>query len=198
MVSTHAKSVSIAGHLPLGGNGIISVGKPSVGQVKNVINVTDVECSVTERERAKNTKSRLHSRSSHRHDSLPTIKEPSAPDLTRTSTPSTAAVSDEGGQLLGSKNEKVRLCIKRWRKMGLSRSNASTFHFEVSIHQTGYNRKDKVLNNFIPSYSFNKLFPCPKNNCYGSCLIQRLGERLGVSVCHLEVIRKLSLSLSRQ
>lgn len=98
--------------------------------VKNVINVTDVECSVTERERAKNTKSRLHSRSSHRHDSLPTIKEPSAPDLTRTSTPSTAAVSDEGGQLLGSKNENVRLCIKRWRKMGLSRSNASTFHFE--------------------------------------------------------------------
>lgn len=166
--------------------------------VKNVINVTDVECSVTERERAKNTKSRLHSRSSHRHDSLPTIKETSAPDLTRTSTPSTAAVSDEGGQLLGSKNEKVRLCIKRWRKMGLSRSNASTFHFEVSIHQTGYNRKDKVLNNFIPSYSFNKLFPCPKINCYGSCLIQRLGERLGVSVCHLEVIRKLSLSLSRQ
>ena len=104
--------------------------------VKNVSNATEVDSAVTDRERAKNTKSRLHSRSSHRHDSLPTIKEPSAPELTRTTTPSTVAVSDEGGLWLGPKNENVRLCIKRWKKMGLSRSNASSFHFEVGISST--------------------------------------------------------------
>lgn len=134
--------------------------------VKNVSNAAEVECTVADRDRNKSNKSRLHSRSIARNDSLPTIKEPPAPpDLTRTTTPS-AAMNDECSQSFGSRNENIRLCIKRWKKISLSRSNtssnASSVHFEVSI--TSYNRlesqaKKKLI---FPDLLYN-LFPRPRD-----------------------------------
>lgn len=102
---------------------------------KNVSNATEAEPTVVDRDRLKNSKSRLHSRPvAIRHESLqslPTIKEPLA-DASRTA-PGSLAMNDESSQSFGSRNENLRLCIKRWKKINLSRANMSSIHFEVSI-----------------------------------------------------------------
>lgn len=104
--------------------------------LKNVSNANEVESpAVGDRDRAKNSKSRLHSRPVVlRHESLqslPTIKEP--PEVTRTAPGNLTMNGDESSQSFGSRNENLRLCIKRWRKISLSKANASSIHFEVSI-----------------------------------------------------------------
>ena len=100
------------------------------------MNTNEVETpAVDDRDRAKNSKSRLHSRPVFlRHESLqslPTIKEPQEP--TRTAPGSLAMSGEESSQLFGSRNESLRLCIKRWRKISLNKANASSIHFEVSV-----------------------------------------------------------------
>ena len=102
---------------------------------KTVSTASETETLSSERDRSKNpVKSRLQSRSIVRHDSLPTIIEP--PDTVRLSGTTSVALSEECNQSLGSRNEKIRLCIKRWKKISVSRSNASTTsfhnHMEVS------------------------------------------------------------------
>lgn len=106
--------------------------------VKNVSNAADVELNtVGDRDRAvknhSNVKSRLHSRSVVRHESLqslPTIKEP--PDTTPTRTaPGSVALNDEYSQSSGPKNENLRVCVKRWKKISLSKSHTASIHFEV-------------------------------------------------------------------
>lgn len=104
--------------------------------LKSVSNTNEVEtpAALGDRDRAKNSKSRLHSRPVVlRHQSLqslPTIKEP--PEPTRTAPGSLAMNGDESSQSFGSRNENLRLCIKRWRKISLNKANASSIHFEVS------------------------------------------------------------------
>ena len=104
--------------------------------LKSVSNTNELETpAVGDRDRGKNSKPRLHSRPIFlRHESLqslPTIKEP--PEPTRTAPGSLAVSGDEYSQSFGSRNENLRLCIKRWRKISLSKANASCIHFEVSI-----------------------------------------------------------------
>lgn len=104
--------------------------------LKSVSNTNELETpAVCDRDRAKNSKPRLHSRPIFlRHESLqslPTIKEP--PEPTRTAPGSLAVSGDEYSQSFGSRNESLRFCIKRWRKISLSKANASCIHFEVSI-----------------------------------------------------------------
>ena len=104
--------------------------------LKSVSNTNEVETpAMGDRDRAKNSKPRLHSRPTVlRHESLqslPTIKEP--PEPTRTAPGSLTVSGDEYSQSFGARNENLRLCIKRWRKISLSKANASSIHFEVSI-----------------------------------------------------------------
>lgn len=105
--------------------------------LKSVPNTSEVETpAVGDRDRVKNSKSRLHSRPvvlrQESLQSLPTIiKEP--PEPTRTAPGNLAMNSDESSHSFGSRNENLRLCIKRWKKISLSKANASSIHFEVSI-----------------------------------------------------------------
>ena len=103
---------------------------------KTVPNANDVESpAVGDRDRAKNSKSRLHSRPvvlrQESLQSLPIIKEP--PEPTRTAPGNLTMNGDESSHSFGSRNENLRLCIKRWKKISLSKANASSIHFEVSI-----------------------------------------------------------------
>ena len=104
--------------------------------LKSVPNTSEVETpAVVDRDRAKNSKSRLHPRPvvlrQESLQSLPTIKEP--PEPTRTAPGNLAMNGDESSHSFGSRNENLRLCIKRWKKISLSKANASSVHFEVSI-----------------------------------------------------------------
>jgi len=103
--------------------------------LKSVSNTNEVETpAVGDRDRVKNSKSRLHSRPAvlrpESLQGLPTIKEPSEP--TRTAPGSLSINGDESSHSFGSRNENLRLCIRRWKKISLSKANASSVHFEVS------------------------------------------------------------------
>lgn len=107
-------------------------------------NTSDFEVLSTERDRGKNLKTctRLQSRTTTvaRKDSLPIIAE--QPDQTCFSRAAPSLVlSEECNQSLGSRNEKIRICIKRWKKLGSNKSSVSATcplttgchdHFEVS------------------------------------------------------------------
>ena len=105
-------------------------------------NTSDFEALLTERDRSKNLKTRLQSRITTvaRKDSLPIITEP--PDQTCFSRAAPSlALSEECNQSLGSRNEKIRICIKRWKKLSSNKSSVSATcplttgchdHFEVS------------------------------------------------------------------
>ena len=108
-------------------------------------NTSDFEALSTERDRGKNLKTctRLQSRTTctvARKDSLPIIAE--QPDQTCFSRAAPSLVlSEECNQSLGSRNEKIRICIKRWKKLSSNKSSVSATcplttgchdHFEVS------------------------------------------------------------------
>lgn len=106
-------------------------------------NTSDFEALLTERDRSKNLKTRLQSRTTTvaRKDSLPIIAE--QPDQTCLSRAAPSlALSEECNQSLGSRNEKIRICIKRWKKLSSNKSSVSSTcplitgchddHFEVS------------------------------------------------------------------
>lgn len=106
-------------------------------------NISNFEALSTERDRGKNLKTRLQSRTTTvaRKDSLPIITEqPDQTCLTRAA-PS-LALSEECNQSIGSRNEKIRICIKRWKKLSSNKSSVSATcpllttgchdHFEVS------------------------------------------------------------------
>ena len=108
---------------------------------------SDFEALLTERDRGKNLKTctRLQSRTTTvaRKDSLPIIAE--QPDQTCFSRAAPSlALSEECNQSLGSRNEKIRICIKRWKKLSSNKSSVSATcplttgchdHFEVSYLQ---------------------------------------------------------------
>lgn len=116
---------------------------------KNVSNAIEADPAVVDRDRVKNSKSRLHSRPVViRHESLqslPTIKEPLA-EAAKTA-PGSVAMSDESSQSFGSKNENLRLCIKRWKKISQSKATASSIHFEVSKYSI-FKRLDSQVKKF--------------------------------------------------
>ena len=107
-------------------------------------NSSDFEALLTERDRGKNLKTctRLQSRTTTvaRKDSLPIIAE--QPDQTCFSRAAPSLVlSEECNQSLGSRNEKIRTCVKRWKKLSSNKSSVSATcplttgchdHFEVS------------------------------------------------------------------
>ena len=98
---------------------------------KTVPTVSEFESAFGDRDRSKNNKTRQQSRSITCHDSLPTIVEP--PDAARTGTAS-VSLSEECNLSLGlraEKAEKLRLCVKRWKKISsMSRPQASTTSFQ--------------------------------------------------------------------
>lgn len=103
---------------------------------KTIPIASEFESTFGDRDRGKNGNAkpaRQHPRSVTRYDSLPTINEP--PDTARTATAS-VALTEESYLPMGSKTDKVRLCIKRWKKISFSRSHISTSSvhddFEVS------------------------------------------------------------------
>ena len=95
---------------------------------KTVPTTSEFESAFGDRDRIKNNKTR---RSIACQDSLPTIVEP--PDAARTGTAS-VSLSEEWNSSLGlrsEKTEKLRLCVKRWKKISsISRSQASTTSFQ--------------------------------------------------------------------
>ncbi|XP_078371606.1 uncharacterized protein LOC144655264 isoform X1 [Oculina patagonica] len=100
--------------------------------LKNVSNATEAEHTVGDRDRAKNSKSRLSRPFVARHESLqslPTIREPLAEATLRTA-PANVTMNDECSQSCGSRNENLRVCIKRWKRVSLNRATASSIHFE--------------------------------------------------------------------
>lgn len=110
---------------------------------KNVSSAQDFESGpFSDRDRTKMpSRSRHQSRS--RQNSLPTIIEP--PDTARTGTES-VALNEECHTSLGSRIEKVeraRFCMKRWKKIGLSRTHASS--------------SSSVYNHFEPLENFKRL-----------------------------------------
>ena len=116
---------------------------------KSVPLTNEVETpAVCDRDRAKNSKSRLHPRPvvprQESLQSLPTIKEP--PEPTRTAPGNLAMNGDESSHSFGSRSENLRLCIKRWKKTSLSKANASSIHFEVStLFKSGGSQISKRL-----------------------------------------------------
>lgn len=95
---------------------------------KTVSTASEFESTFGDRDRSKNNKTR---RSIACQDSLPTIVEP--PDPARTGTAS-VSLSEECNLSLGlrtEKAEKLRLCVKRWKKISsMSRPQASTTSFQ--------------------------------------------------------------------
>ena len=98
------------------------------GLDKTVPTASEFESAFGGRDRSKNNKARQQSRSITCYDSLPTIIGP--PDSPRTGTAS-LALSDECNLSLQGlrteKAEKLRLCVKRWKKIGsMSRPQAAS------------------------------------------------------------------------
>ena len=99
------------------------------------LNKTPSSTSEFERDRDRNklpSRSRNQTRSITHQNSLPTIIEPT--DAVRTNTTS---VNEECSGSKTGKTDRVNFCIKRWKKVGLGRSHASTSsvhdHFEVRL-----------------------------------------------------------------
>lgn len=107
---------------------------------KTIATASEFESPFGERDRNKNLKSRQHSRSITRYDSLPTIMVTASDPTARTYTGTTGMVMSEDGNMSSAprteKGGKVGLCFKRWKKISLNRSHTSTFSlhgcFEVS------------------------------------------------------------------